>query len=317
MGLSLPSLERTRAALCVLAAFSLAACALLALAGGAGGFGDAGVLLLSQQAGAGSGDALTAKSEKVYTRIEHMNNRLRDENQNLHSLLRRDESENMHVESKLHHQVNMENSRREEAQDKVKSLRQQLDDILGGRAGNGAGGSADSAAPAVSGVSTDRAAANLLKQATDEADQQLGVPHRAASAVLKNDFVADAPADQQQQRGRARREESRASEEREEEDRGEKRRALTREERRRYDAEMRRSEREIRNGHPYRAREEARHALEMHQREQQLRGFEGKEERKAPKAWDLLHQTIQDDIKDRVQVEKPSFGTGYIGQAVL
>ncbi|KAJ1485897.1 hypothetical protein T484DRAFT_1944649 [Baffinella frigidus] len=296
MGLPPASRGPTRAALCVLAACSLVACALLVV-GGAGGFGDAGVLLLSRQDA--GGQALTAKSEKVYTRIEKMNARLRDENQNLHSLLRRDESENMHVESKLHHQVDAEHSRREEAQDKVKSLRQQLDDILGGGGDSGAGGSGDSAAP-VSGVSTDRAAANLLKQATVEADQQLGVQHRAASVVLKHDFVADAPVEEQQ-RVRARREDSRASEEREEEDRAEQRRALTRSERRRYDAEMRRSERDIRNGHPYRAREEARHALEMHQREQQLRGFEGKEERKAPKAWGLLHQTIQDDIKDRVQ----------------
>lgn len=323
MGRALPRWGN-RAALCALAACTLIAGALL-MDGGARAFGEAGIQLLSQQ-DTGAGGDLTVRSERVYSKIEKMNGRLRKENNRLHSLLRRDETVNMHVEQRLNHAYEAEHSRREVEQRKARSLRQELDAILNQRgdrdsdvpsytqSGDGSGdsgdGSGDSSSDSgfggdtagLSGEGTRNAAAELLKQATDEADQQLGVPeqHRAASTVLQKEFVADAAGFDEGHASEVGGE-SREQEEREEEDRARERRALTREERRRYDTEMRRSERDLRDGHPYRARREARHALEMHQREEQLRGFEGKEERAAPEAWKLLDKTIKDDIKDRVQ----------------
>ena len=246
--------------------------------------------------------------DRLFGRIEGMNQRLRSENQRLHKLLQADESEDIRLETKLQGDDARKSAELRREKQREEDARAELDAVLGKGARRGdeevASGRSTAFADESRRVREQAEVQSLLDAAKAQADRRLGLSedgHSAQNVLAGNvDEVrhsrAGSHADGEVLRG-ARGVRPRESARR-------RRRKLRRLERAKYGDDMRASEIDLRHEHPHRARRELRRALVDHEDEERLRGFVGRAVDKKPEAWKLLRKTIGDDLADERSAER-------------
>jgi len=217
------------------------------------------------------------REDRVYGRIESMNEKLRLENEKLHKLLQGDENADIHMETKLQRDDARKSRRLSKEMEREETLRAELDTVLGKRGQGREMDVVQSGSEAAMGhrVKEQAEVESLLDAAKAEADSKLGLSDHAdvekAFAVDVDDALGPRESsevdDVSERPGGAEGKRARMS--------ARQRRRLRRHERHNYNDEMRQAEVNLRHGHPHRSRRALRRALKDHEEEEKLRGFVG------------------------------------------
>jgi len=137
----------------------------------------------------GAGAGASRAEDRVFGQIESMNHRLRSENENLHRLLQRDETADIHVETRLQREDARKSARLRKEMQREERLRAELDTVLG-KTGQGAAADVVASGEAAAGrrVREQSEVQSLLDAAKAQADQRLGL---SDDADVERAYAAD------------------------------------------------------------------------------------------------------------------------------